>query len=59
MKNKEIYIAYLERTLTDTEKALKVAEEKARDYNFYVGSLTERIGDLKRDLERAKNDISL
>lgn len=57
MKNKEIYIAYLERTLTDTEKALKVAEEKARDYNFYVGNLAERIGDLKRDLERAKNDL--
>lgn len=46
--NKEIYIAYLERTIKDTEKALKVAKEKARDYNFYVESLTERVGELKK-----------
>ena len=57
MTKKEIYVAYLERTLTDTEKALKVAEGKARDYNFYVGSLTKRVAELKRDLEGAKNEI--
>lgn len=50
MANKEIYIAYLERTLTDTEKALNVAEEKARDYNFYVENLTERVAELKKKL---------
>lgn len=50
MANKEIYIAYLERTLTDTEKALKVAEEKARDHNFYVGNLTRRVAELKEKL---------
>ena len=50
MANKEIYIDYLERTLTDTEKALKAAENKARDYNFYVGILTERVAELKKKL---------
>lgn len=57
MTNKEIYIAYLERTLKEKEKSLKAAERKARDYNFYVGSLTKRVAELKRDLEGAKNEI--
>lgn len=56
MTNKEIYIAYLERTLIDTEKALDVAERKVREHEFYIERLTERAAELKRKLERAKNE---
>lgn len=56
MTNKEIYIAYLERTLIDTEKALVIAERKVREHDFYTESLTERAAELKRKLERAKNE---
>lgn len=56
MTNKEIYIAYLERTLIDTEKALDVAEREVREHEFYIESLTEGAAELKRKLERAKNE---
>lgn len=54
MTNKEIYIAYLERTLIDTEKALDVAEREVREHEFYIESLTEGAAELKRKLEIAK-----